>query len=123
MQEVLNNNDLSTEFSILESLLEEQNTHGDQYTIPVKTFGNLRDYVKASDVILILFDHENPGWANKKLLGNGSGWKSETAFLVTDSILCSSMTEDITFVRYDSEADSNFDPAINAEIISPVRNL
>src|SRR5690242_6915438 len=100
MQEVLNNNDLSTEFSILETLLEEQNRHGDQYTIPIKTFDNLRNYVKASDVILVLFDHENPGWANKKLLGEDINWKSETAFLVKDSILCSSITEDITLIEY-----------------------
>ena len=99
MPEVLNNKDLSAEFSILETLLEEQNKQGDQYTIPVKTFDNLRAYVKASDVILILSDHENPGWVNKKLLGNGTSWKSETAFPIKDSILCSSMTEDFTFIK------------------------
>lgn len=123
MQEVLNNNHLSTEFSILETLLEEQNSQGDQYAIPIKTFDNLRGYVKASDVILILFDNESPGWANKKLLGEGPSWKSETAFLVKDSILCSSITEDFTFIKYDSESDSEFDPVIYSEINLPVRNI
>jgi len=123
MQEVLNNSDLSTEFSILETLLEEQSGHGDQYTIPVKTFNNLRDYVKASDVILVLFDHENPGWANKKLLGDSINWKSETAFLIKDSVLCCSITKDITFIAYASESDTEFDPVIYAEINPPVRNI
>ena len=123
MQEVLNNKDLSAEFSILETLFEEQNKQGDQYTIPVKTFDNLRAYVKASDVILILSDHENPGWANKKLLGNGTSWKSETAFPTKDSILCSSMTEDFTFIKYDSESDTEFDPVLFAELSVPVRNI
>jgi len=123
MQEVLKSNDLSTEFSILEALLEEQNRHGDQYTLPIKTFDNLRDYVKASDVILVLFDNENLGWANKKLLGDDSSWKSETAFLIKDSVLCSSMTEDVTFIEYGSDSDSEFDPAIYSEITLPMRNI
>jgi signal transduction histidine kinase len=123
MQEVLNNKDLSTEFSILETLLEEQNKQGDQDTIPLKTFDNLRAYVKATDVILILFDQENPEWANKKLLGDGAGWKSETAFLIKDSVLCSSITEDFTFIKYDSESDSEFDPVIYDELTVPVQNL
>jgi len=122
MQEVLKN-DLSTEFVILESLLEEQNRNGDEYALPIKSICKIREYAKASDVILILFDLENPGWANKKLLGDDSGWKSETAFLVKDSILCNSLTEEMTFIEYDSESNSKFDPIIFDEDTPSIRHI
>ena len=123
MQEVLNAKDLSAEFNILEVLVEEQNKQGDQYTIPLKTFDNLRNYVQAQEVILVLFDENNPGWANKKSLGDGASWKSETAFLVKDSILCNSVTKGFTSIHYDLDSDSEFDVAIYGELTVPVRNI
>jgi two-component system NtrC family sensor kinase len=108
---------------MLETLLDEQNRQGDEYSIPIKTISNLRDYVKASDAILVLFDLENPEWANKKVLGDGSGWKSETAFLIKDSILCRSMLSTITFTDYDSELGAASDPILLEGANLPVRSI
>ena len=119
----MTNKDLSTELFMIETLLDEQNRQSDEYSLPLKTIGNVRDYLKANDVILILFDLENPEWANKKLLGDGSTWKSETAFLVKDSILCSSIAQDIVFTNYDSESDSAFDLLLFEGVVSPVRSI
>ena len=117
------NNDLSTELVLLETLLDEQSRQGDGYSIPIKTIGDLRDYVEASDAILLLFDLENPGWANKKVLGDGPKWKSETAFLVKDSVLCRSMVRTITFIDYASEPNAGFDRILFEEVNPPVRSV
>jgi two-component system NtrC family sensor kinase len=124
MQEILNNDhDLSTELMILGALINEQNRQGDQYTIPINAIHNLRDYVKASEIILILFNPENPGWANRKLLGADQTWKSESALLIKDSILCNSITENISLYNYDSASDSEADPVFSDGITAPVRNV
>lgn len=123
LEAVLNNNDLSAELAMLETLLDEQNRQGNEYSIPVKTIGNLRDYVKASDAILVLFDLEHSEWANKKVLGDGSRWKSETAFLIRDSILCRSKSQTITFTDYDSESEAAFDSVLLEGIDSPTRSI
>jgi two-component system NtrC family sensor kinase len=122
MEEILDNNDLSTELFMIETLLEEQNSKGDEYSIPMKTIEAIRNYVKASDLILILFDPENPGWANKKLLGEGLVWKSETAFLVRDSVLHNISPQTITLTRFDAELDPVFDPALFEGVQLPVRS-
>lgn len=108
---------------MLETLLDEQNRPGDEYSIPLRTIGNLKDYVKASDAILVLFDPESPEWANKKVLGDGSRWKSETAFLIKDSILCRSMGRTITFIDYDSGSDAAFDLVLFEGTDLPVRSV
>lgn len=113
----------STELLLLDALLEEQSQHGGQYALPVKTIGNVRDYVKASDAILILFDRENPEWANRKTLGRDRTWKIETAFPIRDSVLCRSNADRITAIEYASESDPRFDPVIFADSTAPVRNV
>lgn len=124
MQEALNKiNDFSTELMILETLVNEQNGHSDQYTIPVNAVRNIRDYVKASEAILISFDFENPDWANKKNLGPEQTWKFESTFLIKDSILCKSITEDIVIINYDVESSSKFDSIIYGEVTIPVRKI
>lgn len=124
MQEASNkNNDLSTELMILETLVNEQNRHGDQHTIPVNVIRDIRDYVQASEAILILFDFENPDQANRKLLGAEETWKSESTFPIKDSILCNSITEDITLIDYNFRSDSKSDPVITDVITIPLRNI
>jgi signal transduction histidine kinase len=124
MQEVLNNNNnLSTELTILDALIDEQNGHIDEYAIPIKAINLLRGYVKASEIILVLFDLENPDWANKKLLGAEQGWKSESAFLIKDSLLCNSITDTITVIDYGSLLDPKPDPLIYDDVTTPVRNV
>src|SRR5690349_22277140 len=123
MQEILDNKDLSAQLMLFDSLLEEQNLHSGQYALPVKAIGNIKSYVKASAAVLVLFDRENPGWANKKLLGDEHAWKSETAFQMKDSILCSFTVDYITSINYDSESDHRYDPIVFAEIPSPIRNI
>lgn len=123
MQEILDNKELSTELMLFDALLEEQNLHSGQYALPIKAIGNVREYVKASDTILILFDRENPEWANKKLLGVGPTWRSETAFLRKDSILCGFTVDYITAIEYASESDPRFDPIIFAEVATPIRKI
>ena len=123
MQQVLNNTDLSAQFAILETLLEEQNRDGDEYAIPVKSLGKIKEYVQASDLILILLDAVNPGWANQKLLGEVPHWKSETAFLIRDSVLCNSLAEDVIFIDYDSESSAGQDPIVFAEVSQPIGRI
>ncbi len=119
----LHNNDLSIELGILDALVNDQSEQGDQYIVPVEAVRSLGDYVKASEVILILFDPENPGWANKKLLGAEQTWKSESAFLIKNSILCASLPENIAFIDYDLTANSEPDLTVLEEVTAPVRNI
>ncbi len=124
MQHTLNKNSgLSTEFAILETLIKEQNRFNDPHTIPVNVIGDVRAYVQASEAILILFDAENHGWAKRKLLGAEPRWKSESAFLVRDSILCSSLPETITQIDYDSELDTEPDRVVYGEVTALVRKV
>ncbi len=123
MQETPNNKDLSTELLLFDALLEEQSLHSGQYALPMKAISNVKDYVKADDAILILFDRENPEWANKKVLGDKQTWKSESAFLFKDSILCGFTVEYITSIEYTSESDPRFDPIIFAEVTTPIKNI
>jgi two-component system NtrC family sensor kinase len=102
---------LSTELIILEALVNEQNKNSDQYSIPINAIRHIRDYVEAPEAILILFDFENRDWANKKLLGAGQTWKVEDTFPIKDSLLCTSLTDEIAFIDYVSEPA--FDPAID----------
>jgi signal transduction histidine kinase len=124
MQEISNNiNGLPTELMILDELISEQNGQGDQYGIPMNAMNRLKEYVGASEIILILFDLNNPGWANKKLLGVGQVWKSESAFLVKDSILCNSITENIALFNYDSVPHPELDPVLYLDVMNPIRNV
>lgn len=123
MQEFPNNKNLSSELMLFDALLEEQNLHGGQYALPINAIGNVKEYVKASDAVLILFDRENPEWANKKLLGKEQTWKSETAFRLKDSILCSFTVDYITSIKYTSESDPRYDPIVFADVMTPVKNI
>ena len=123
MQDILDNKDLTTELTLFEALLEEQNLPGGQQGLPIKAIGKVRDYVKSSEAILILLDHENAGWANRKLLGSDQTWIAETAFLLKDSILCSFTAEYITSITYASTSDPRFDSVVFAEVTTPIRNI
>lgn len=123
MPETLNDKDLSTELMLFDTLLEEQNLHSGQYGLPVKAIGNVKEYVKATDAILILFDRDNPGWGNKKVLGHDHTWEFEVAFLLKDSILCQFTAEYITAIEYASESDPRFDPVVFAGITTPIKNI
>ncbi len=123
IQDILDSKDLSNELMLFDALLEEQNLHSGQYALPIKAIGNIKKYVKASDAVLVLFDQENPEWANRKLLGDQHTWRSETAFLIKDSVLCGFTAESITSIEYASEADHRFDPILFADISGPVRKI
>jgi two-component system, NtrC family, sensor kinase len=123
MQEIPDNRDLPKEFMLIEALLEEPNFQGGQSALPVKAISNVREYVKASDAVLILFDRENPGWANKKLLGTDKNWNLETAFLRKDSVLCDYTVDYITSIEYTSESDARFDHVLFTGIARPIRNV
>ena len=123
MQDSAASQDLSAELLIFDALLETQNLNNGQSRLPIKAISKIKDYVQASDAILILFDHENPEWASKKVLGNGQTWSSETSFRLKDSILCSFTADQITSIEYSSESDPRFDPILFAEITVPVRNI
>jgi len=119
MQNALNN--LSTELIILETLVDEQHNQSHQHVLPVKTIGKIKDYVKAQEAILILFDSENPDWADKKLLGDAQTWKSETTFFKKGSAFCNSIPEKITSTEYD--ARSEIDAVILDGVAHPVHNM
>jgi two-component system, NtrC family, sensor kinase len=121
MQSVSNHlNHLSTELRILEALVNEQNKNSEQYTIPLPAIRQIKDYVKATAAILILFDLEIRDWANKKLMGAGHAWEIESIFPIKDSPICNPMREEIAFITYDSEPA--FDPAID-EVTVPIKKL
>jgi signal transduction histidine kinase len=113
---------LSTELILLEALINEQNKNSDQSTISVNGIHIIRDYVKASELVLILFDLENPEWANKKMLGEKQAWQSESTFLIKESILCNSIAQDIISMDQDSGINFAQDPAIGHET-TIVKNL
>jgi signal transduction histidine kinase len=145
------NNEWASEFAVLEVLISEFTGNVDQYALPVNAIRKLRDHLSASEVVFILFDPKNPGWAYKKLLGSEQGWSSESAFLIKESLLCNSITENITFINYDDPASkpapggvpltgtfpaavtggSNFrietklepDPVLFANLTSQIRNV
>lgn len=123
MQEFPDNQDLTTELMLFDALLEEQSLHGGQSALPIKAINSAKDYVKASDAVLILFDREHPDWANRKLLGKDQSWVSETAFSVSDSILCSYTVEYITAIEYVTDSDPRFDRLIFADINTPIHNI
>ncbi|HEX2994335.1 MAG TPA: ATP-binding protein [Anaerolineales bacterium] len=123
MPENPNNDNPPMELGIFESLVNEQSLPGDQYTIPVNTIQHLKDYVKASEVILVVFEFENSDWAHKKLLGLGADWKSEGVFPIKDSVLCRSLPKDILFIDYSSVPVPELDSLIYDEITVPVKNI
>ena len=57
MLDALDDKDLSTELMLFDTLLEEQSQHSGQTGLPIKAISTVKEYVKASDAILILFDH------------------------------------------------------------------
>lgn len=123
MQNVSESSDhLSTGLLILEALIDEQNRNSDRSTIPLHGLNIIRDYVKASEIVLILFDTENPGWANKKVLGKKQTWQSESAFPIQESALCNSITQDILVMDQASGIDFAYDPATGNNTTS-VKNL
>jgi hypothetical protein len=50
-----------TELLILEALIDEQDRDSDQPAISVDSLSLIRDYARASEVILIVFDPANAG--------------------------------------------------------------
>jgi hypothetical protein len=105
MQKVSNRHKgLSTELVILEALVNAQNRNGDQSIIPTNVIRSIKDYVGASEAVLVLFDGENPDWANKRLLAPELTWKSERAFLTRNSSLCARSSD--ILMDYDGETDS-----------------
>jgi two-component system NtrC family sensor kinase len=117
-------NNSSTELILLEALISDQNQSSDQATLPINAINSIRKYVDAREAVLILFDPENPDWANKKLLGEERTWKSESAFLLKDSLLCSSMAEEMSLIEYDDFApDPTHDPVLCDPVLSPIHKL
>ena len=124
MQDVLNNdNDLINQFKILEMLVNDQNKLDDQYQLSLNNICIIRDYVNASETILILFDSENPGWASKKLLSTEQSWKSESAFLLKGGFRSKLGIDEITAINYGFNVNSEFDPIIFDGISHPVGNI
>jgi signal transduction histidine kinase len=120
MQNALTDNHPSTELLILETLVDETYNQGPQQTIPIKTLEKLKNYVQAGEVILLMFDQENPAWTDKKLLGSVQTWKSETTFFTDSSSLCKSMPKNMLLVHYDVR--SEVDRTIFDDTMDPVRN-
>ena len=129
MLEITNkDSDLSTELMILESLVTEQNSHNDQNILQINTTTNISSYVKADETILVLFDFENPDLAVKKVLGPDHTWKSETTFLLQDSNLCKSISDEMLTITSANTSNSEPDPifyniystAIRKIIVSPL---
>jgi two-component system NtrC family sensor kinase len=118
MQNALSN--LPMELTILETLVDEQHNQSNQHVLPVKTISRIREYVKAQETILILFDSENPDWADRKLLGEAETWRSETTFFKKESAFCNSLPEKITVAEYDVR--SGLEPVILDGITVPVQN-
>ena len=106
---------LSNELVLLEALIDEQNRNSDQSILPINGINMLKDYVKAREVILVLFDLENPELASKKVFGKKQPWQSESAFPIKESILCNSLAQDIISMDQESGIDFTEDPAIGAE--------
>ncbi|MCX6079940.1 MAG: ATP-binding protein [Chloroflexi bacterium] len=122
MQDITNdNNDLSTELMILETLVNEQNRHIDQNTLQINAVSNISDYVKSDETLLILFDFENPELAIKKLLGAEHSWRNEDSFLIKNSSLCNQLTEDILLVDEKTLSNSEPDPLIYDTFTTPIR--
>jgi signal transduction histidine kinase len=118
-----NNNDLSTELRILETLVTEQNRHLDQNTLQVNAVSNISEYVKTDETLFVIFDFENPDLAIKKLLGPEHTWKNESTFLIKDSNLCATITEDMLLINGTSLANSEPDPLIYDAFATPVRKV
>ena len=124
MPKVLKNeNRLSSELVILEALINAQNRNGDQTIIPIHVIQSLKEYVKAGEAVLLLFDSENPEWGNKKLLGPELVWKSERPFRIQNSILCKSIPEEIIFIDYRHETDLALDPIVCDEVAAPIGRM
>jgi two-component system, NtrC family, sensor kinase len=117
----------SAELLILETLVDETHNQGTQQTIPIKTLEKLKEYIKAGEAILLLFDQENPAWVDKKLLGDGQSWKSEMTFFSESSILCNSMPKEMILVKYDARSEIDrvvFDDGmlpVQSAIIAPLQ--
>ncbi len=118
MQKALYN---SIELKFYESFVGEQNGYSDQNTIQVNAISNIRDYVEAEEALLVLFDFENPELATKKLLGPGSAWKSEGAFLIKSSRLCVSMSQTITMRDYSPNPLGEMEPVFSDTFTNPIR--
>lgn len=116
----LENTRTATELRILETLVDESYSQGAQQTIPLKTLEKLKEFVQAYEVILLLFDPESPAWTDKKLLGDGQAWKSETTFFTESSSFCKSLPKNLTLVEYDSR--SEIDRMIFDDTMHPIRN-
>jgi two-component system NtrC family sensor kinase len=124
MQNALNaDNHVSMELVILEALIDEQIGSPDQSIVPINGITICKDYVKAAETVLILFDLENSGWAHKKLLGPDRTWKVESVFSIEESKLCQAIAQDITWIECDAEAGREYDPVISEGITIPIRNL
>lgn len=124
MQDTLSNQDLSTALMLFDTLLEEQSVHsGNEYGLPLKAIANVREYLRANGAILILFDRNEPDWANKKVIGTGQEWSCESAFRLQDSILCQFTAEYVTSIRYGSTSDPRLDQVIFADVTIPIRNI
>lgn len=123
MQDFPGNQDLTSTLLLFDTLLEEQSLHSGNYGLPIKAIGNVREYLKASGAILVLFDRENPEWASRKMLEAEASWSSETAFLIKDSTLCGFTAEYITAIQYTSEDDPRFDSILFSGVTTPVRNI
>jgi signal transduction histidine kinase len=121
MQNGIMANNPSTELDILETLVDEANNLGAQQTIPIKTLEKLKEYVKASEAILLLFDQENPAWTDKKLLGVGETWKAETTFFTENSRLCKALPRNTILLEYG--ARSEIDCVIFDEELPPLQNV
>jgi signal transduction histidine kinase/ActR/RegA family two-component response regulator len=111
------------ELKFYESFVGEQSTFGDQNVMQVHAISNIRDYVEADEALLVLFDLENPGLATKRLLRPGPIWEAEQTFFIKGSNLCSSMTQTVTMVNYDSILPRETDPVLDGAFTNPIRNI
>jgi len=124
MHDISNNeNDLSTELTILETLVTEQNRHSDQNILQVNAVSSLSAYVQSDETILILFDFENTDLVIKKNLGADKTWKSENTFLIKNSHQCQKITAEMDMINGTSLSTLEPDPLFNDIYSSPIRKI
>ena len=124
MHEIPNNdNDISVELMILESLVNEQNNHSDQNTLQVNVVSSISEYVDTDETILLIFDFENPDLVLKKILGQERNWKVESSFLVGESSFCRKISTEMVMLNGAAFSSSTVDPVFFDIVSNPMRKV